>query len=585
MNRRALGHGAVTGLLVVITAARGLAAQPRRPKPRPSAPPVPTAAAPPSSVATGSVSVTVVEVAGSQAYLQPGASSGIRRGAKVLLGGKEYTVTQTSDSFAVVDVGGEAPREQERGQALLVGASDDKVKELDKPRPLSEWTRAWPDAEAPARSQAPRFVPLGEGERNRRYDVRFSMATGGTLPATQPGAGIVYAEIGARVHAEPFNAPAAFDLDASLQKWFAGNLDARTGDGARPLLWVRQLLLAYQGRGFSGAFGRMPYAASTLGALDGARVSAPVGEGISVGAFGGLLPNPLGGQPSLDAQRFGIEGRYARPDLALRPEAALVVHGSTFEGVLDERRLSAVAALYPGLSRVGAHFEVSGFNPDNPWKAKPIELTWAGVDASLRKGIVEFGVRFDLRQPERSLWLASFLPASWLCRTVPAPGSPPAPEPCDGSVSTRGFGSIDGAILVDNVSVAVGATTIHDLTQSGGAPQMVGGFATGRVARIARILRIDASASYSKSTFVDMYGGSAGPGLTLFGDDLDLSAYYRNATLQYRATPTSVVEHGLGAVVMLFPNADVLFTGQGEAILGSDVKALEFFGTVSWRVR
>jgi hypothetical protein len=586
MTRRALGHAALVGLGVALAAATGWGGQPRKRQPRPDPVAAPTAAASSAPVTPASIAVTVVEIAGSQAYLQPGASAGVRRGAKVLLGGKEYTVVETSDSFAVVEVGGAPPREQDRGQALAVAAADDKARELSQPRPLSEWSQAWPDAPAPARSQAPRFVPLGDAERDRRYDVTFSMTTGGMLPSGQPGGGIVHADLGARVHAEPFDAPVTLDLDASLERWFAGDLGARSGAAARPLFWVRELLVGYSGSRFSGAVGRMPYAASTLGTLDGARVSAPVGEGFYVGAFGGLLPNPLGGEPSLDAQRFGIEARYARPDLDLRPEAAVVVSGSTFLGRLDERELSGVLGLYPGLSRVGAHFEVSGFDADNPWKAKPIELTGAGLDGSFRRGILELGARFDLRQPERSRWIASFLPASWLCRTTPAaPGAPPGPEPCDGSVSTRGFGSIDAALLVDNVSVAVGATTIHDLTQTGAAPEMAGGFLTGRVARIARVLRIDASGSYSGSTFVDMYGGSAGPGLTLLGDELDLSAYYRNTTLQYRTGGSSLVQRGLGANVMLFPNAALLLSAQGEAISGNDVHAFVFFGTMTLRAR
>jgi hypothetical protein len=348
---------------------------------------------------------------------------------------------------------------------------------------------------------------------------------------------------------------------------------------------VRELLFGYNPGTFYAAAGRMRYAASTLGALDGARVRIPVGEGFSVGAFGGLLPNPLSAEPSVDAQRFGVEGTYSRPDLQLRPEAALVVHGSTFQGGLDERRLSGVFGIYPGLSRIGGHVEVSSFDANNPWKAGPIELTAAGVDASVRAGILQFGGRFDLRQPERSRWLASFLPTSWFCRTVPSPaGVISNNEPCDGSVSTRAVGAVDAGVEIDNVSLLVGGTTVGDLTQ-GGEPHMLGGFATGRIVRIENLLRVEGSVSYSTGTDMDMFGATIGPGLTLFGEDLDLSAYYRYATLQYRDTQTSVVQHGLGGVAMIFPNSNFLFTLQGESIVGNDVQALLFYATMMWRPR
>jgi hypothetical protein len=261
------------------------------------------------------------------------------------------------------------------------------------------------------------------------------------------------------------------------------------------------------------------------------------------------------------------------------------LHGSTFQGALDERRLSGVFGIYPGPSRLGAYFEVSNFDADNPWKASPLELTAAGVDTSIRLGPFELGARFDARQPERSRWLASFLPASWFCTTVPAPGSnPTAPEPCDGSVSTRAFGEIDAGVELDNMSLVLGATAIRDLTQSSEA-HMTGGFATARVVRVARALRFEVSGNYSSASYLDMFGDTAGPGLTLLDDALDLSAYYRRAVLQYRSVNTSLQQDGVGGTIVLFPSSEVLFTVQGEGMTGGDARALLLFGSVTWRPR
>jgi hypothetical protein len=551
-------------------------------------PPPPPAPAPAPAPVPEGIKVTVFEVAGAQAYLKPGESGGVHRGAVVKIKGKEYPVVLTTTTYAVIDVGDQTVREEDTGYASVVAEQEEKAKELPKPRPLASWNDAWTPQAPPASTQTPKFVPLGESERERRYDVRLSIAGGAMLPLSARSPGIGNAELNARVHAEPIQAPLTFDLDLTLQRWFASNLDQREGHDTRPLLWVREAFIGYGAPGgYFAGIGRMRYAASTLGTLDGARARAPLGGGFGIGAFGGLLPNPLGGQPSADAQRFGVEATYSRPEIDLRPDAALVVQGSTFGGKLDERRISGVFGLYPGNARFGGFFEVSNFDSGNPWKASPIELTVAGVDASVRTGIFQFGARLDTRQPVRSNWLASFLPTSWFCRTVPPPaGSPPGtPEVCDGSVSTRAVGQLDASVELGKFSLMVGGTRITDLTQND-SPDMSGGFVAGRLVKIARILRIDASASYSHASYIDMFGGSGGPGLTLFRDNLDVSGYVRYFALEYPADTTSTVKQsGFGGIVMLFPNAELLFTAQGEAVSEANIKTLLLFGTAMWRPR
>jgi hypothetical protein len=527
--------------------------------------------------------VTVVEVAGAQAYLRPGAVGGVLRGSKVTIDRRQYVVTQSTDSFATIAIGDDQLHEQDKGQASVVAEKSAKAVELTKPTPIGTWEHAWPQAEAPASSQTPAFVPLGSAEHSRRWDVRLSASAGGLLPLGQRGPTLIHAELDARIHAEPFDAPAALDLDMSLQRWFDPHLANRDGSDARPTIYLRELLASYGAGGWYGGFGRMRYAAHTLGTLDGARVDAPVGAGFSIGAFGGALPDPLSSAPSTAAERFGVEAIYSRPDAEMRPEVALVAQGSTFEGRVDERRVSGVLGIYPGPSRLGGHFEVSAFEAGNPWGAKPIELTAAGFDTSVRRGIFQVDGRFDVRQPERSRWLASYLPASWFCTTVPLPvGAPAGPEECDGRVSTRAYSTVDVGVQIDRVSLMVGGTRVADLTQTA-APQVIGAFATGRIVRIARHLRFDASTSYSHATYLDMLGATAGPGATLLDDALDLSVYYRGSTLRYRSIHSSLVQHAAGGSVMLFPNAAVLFALQGEVMTGPDAKALMLFGTATWR--
>lgn len=591
LARAAVGPLAGLALLSMALSADGARPKPKahppaKPATAPATAPVSAPAPPTSSAPSGRIAVAVVETAGTRAYVQPGGAAGIHRSAIVTIRGRDYPVVDASDSYAVVEMGDEPLHEQEKGLATAVAQDEQKAVELPKPRPLDTWKRAWAPQEAPADAQRPRFVPLGDQERSRRFDARFTVAAGGLIPlGTQLGSSIGEAALNARLHAEPFAAPVALGLDATLQGWVASDLSSRVGASTRPILFVRELLASYALGGLYGGLGRMPYAASTLGTLDGVRVAGEVGAGFSLGAFGGLLPNPLSGAPSLDAQRFGIEARYSRLDLPLRPEAALVLHGSTFGGSLDERRVSGLFSVYPGPSRFGGYFEVSGFDPGNAWKASPVELTAGGVDQSIRIGPFELGGRFDVRQPERSRWLATFLPASWFCTTVPAPGSnPTAPEPCGGTVATRAFGEIDGGVTLDTVSLVVGGLTVADLTQTG-EPNMLGGFATARVVRIAKVLRLEASGSHSRSTYVNMSGGMAGPGLTLLDDVLDVSAYLRVSVLKYASDAATLLQEGIGGAVVVFPSSEVLFTLQGEGIGGEDTKALMVFGTATWRPR
>ncbi|HVU03270.1 MAG TPA: hypothetical protein VHE30_16030 [Polyangiaceae bacterium] len=548
---------------------------------RPASPP--DASEPPDETpSTKQVNVTVVEIAGGQAYLQPGTQGGVHRGATVTFNRHDYVVVQATDSFAAILVGDRPLREHDRGTATTVRLESSGTRKLDAPKPLATWKGEWKDATPPADDQHPRFVPLGTTTRDRRFDVRLTALGGALLPLQARGSNLVRAELDARVHATPFTAPVALDADVAVQRWFDANLSNRSGSPGRPLVFVRELLAGYGTGGYYAGAGRMRYAARTLGTLDGARVAASLGDGVSVGAFGGILPDPTSGAPSTVANRFGVEMTYTRLDAPLRPDAALVLSGSMFGGKLDERRLSGAVNVYPGPSRMGAHFEVSAFDRGNPWNASPIELTAAGADSSVRAGPFEFGGRIDVRKPERSRWLGSYFPLSWFCTTVPATGAAGAPERC-GSTNTLAFGTLDAGVELDRWSVVVGATRSGDLSQSGAA-NAFGTFAAARVVRLARVLRLEASGNYSKATYLDALGVGGGPGVTLLDDALDVGVYYRVGTLEYRSAPgTSLVQHTIGSSVVVIPEPSLLFAAQGEAVTGDDTRALVLFGTATWR--
>lgn len=564
------------------------------PKPPPAAKPPaggvkpPPPPPPPPAEKPKFVDVTVVEVAAGRAYLQPGAKELVRRGATVTVRNKEYKVIDATDSYAVILIADDANvREKDKGRSTIVEEEEGNKPPPAPPRPLSTWQTAWTPQAPPADTEENvRFVPLGGQARDRRYDVRIGMTSGGYIPLDSRGASLGYVSIDARLHAAPFSVPLALDFDGSVRVYGAGDLSSRVGASTRSIVLVRELMLSYGRAGsWYAGLGRMRYAASTLGSLDGLRLEAPIAGGVSVAGFGGFVPNPLGGQVSPDAQRFGVELKFARPESKLRPEAALVAHGSMFGGRPDERRLSAVFGIYPGKQRFGGHVEVSNFDADNPWKANAVEVTAAGVDSGVRVGPFDFGARFDVIQPERSRWLASFLPTSWFCRTVPGSGPTPQTEVCDGRSSMRATGAVDAGITVGNFSFMASGNMSGDVTHTASNPRVYGAFGAARLVRIAKVLRLEATASWSDASVLRMGTGSGGVGLTLFDEALDVSVYYRRGQLLYSSLNGFVHHDSVGGMVAIAPHPTLLFTVQAEGTGGSDSNALYLFGTALFRPR
>jgi len=596
MRRSLLSAFAIAFVLVALPApaeaqGRQPARKPAAPTPKPAAPtPKPAAPTPhppkPAELAAGATEVTVVEVGGGNAYLKPGAAAAVRRGSRVTIEHHNYVVTSSTAAFAVIELGDTAPpREQARGVATTISESEEQAKQLPAPRPLEELSNQWAAWQPPADSQHPKPVPLGLPDRNRRYDIMVYGYAGGLQSLDYRGGGYLRAEVGLRAHVEPLaRYPLALDIDGSGQRWFGSGIYDRAG--ARPTLRVRELQLGYgdRTRYFAG-LGRIRYAAATLGSLDGLRVRAPLGSGLSVAAFGGLLSDPMDGELRTDSQRFGTEVTFSKPEVGLRPEAALVVHGSTYDGRLDERRVSAVAGIYPGQSRIGTYAELSAFDKDNPWGVNPFELTAAGVDARANVGAVQLGIHGDMRQQERSRYIAAFLPPAWFCLPVAGNAAtvPPGADTCDPRATTLYQLSVDAGLALDRFSIFVGGTGSTNLARAD-APSQAGMFATGRVLRLARVFRIEATGTASTGTFLDMFSGAGGPGVSLLGDRLDASVYYRRTILQYRVGDV-LSGDAIGGYLTLIPQRDFVASLQAEGSQGDDYSAVMGALVLIWRPR
>ncbi len=190
---------------------------------------------------------------------------------------------------------------------------------------------------------------------------------------------------------------------------------------------------------------------------------------------------PLSGVPS-DAARFGGELAWEEVDAEWRRRVIVGGHASRFDGELDERRVNASIDLLPNFGHFGAHAELSFFDADNSWQADSIELSAAGADASVRSGIFEVAVRGNLRRPERSRWLASFLPPEWLCV---AEATAAGPSTCLGSDAVYSGGS-DVGIHLEKTSVRVGG---HAATTQNADADVFGGFGHLRLSDVVGALR------------------------------------------------------------------------------------------------
>jgi hypothetical protein len=233
--------------------------------------------------------------------------------------------------------------------------------------------------------------------------------------------------------------------------------------------------------------------------------------------------------------------------------------------------------LFPGPHRLSGHAELAIHGEGNPWNAPAQELQAAGTDVSFRIGELELGGRFDLQRPERSRWLAAFLPPEWLCITRPEPPAG-APEVCYGD-EVRYLGGASASLHFQRVVLTAGASaSTSDRAQS----RQLGGFVGSRL-RVAQELRIDTSLMLSTGSLLDTYAASLGVGTGLAGELVDVALRYRPAWNQYRADPSGFLEHAFGARIALASQGELGLTLDADVITGRDVDVLLLQTLLTWR--
>lgn len=519
-----------------------------------------------AAAAAEPVAVKVVDVAGGAAYVSPGRAAGIVPGTPIRLRGAGLVVVEVTENTAMVRIEGAQVAIGDSGTADVTRGAEPAARQLARPRPAEAFAGQWTDPVLPAAQQVPRSVPLGAARApggTRATVIGHGFATAGRGGSTGDAEARVVAAFDL-----PTERPLAADLDVAA-RWFGDGYDRQT----HTPLFVRAAELRYGGAEDPRLVaGRLGSAAAWIGMLDGVRASARRGP-VELAAFAGLVPDPLSGKPGTSAARFGGELGYDAPEAAWQPRVSIAVHGSTWNGELDERRLSIAASAGRGTLWLDGWAEAQGFASNNPWGASAIELTGAGATAEWRDHGTHAGLDVTFLRPERSLRLAASLPPEWLCTISAVPGAADCVGDDSWGTATISAGTRTPRWAIDAVAA---------LADSHG--QYRGLDRSGDVRGELRFdtVRLLAGLGGGTASFASWTAAELGVAYVP-GHDLDLAVTYRPEILDYTASTGLVTVHSATADARLALSTAFDLALSAIGTIGVDHDALSLLATFVWR--
>jgi hypothetical protein len=510
------------------------------------------------------VAVRVIDTAGDTSYIDAGTVSGLAAGMHVRIGGRDLVLVECTEKscsvHAALPLGatGTADAQQK------VEARTDK---LPAPKPLESFKDQWPEAVRPATTQKVDAVPLGETSTRGNNHLAVYGHMVGNLDKSGSGGQIEAQVVGSFDHIS--DTAFGADVDAAVRLFGTG-----WDTGSRSPLFVRAAMLRYGDPADpSLAIGRLRYAATSVGMLDGGRAAYHVGH-LELAAFGGIVPDPVSGSPSSAASRFGTEITYDVPS-PWHPHVSLTAHGSTWNGQIDERRLSVNASGNHESTWLTSWAEVQLFDANNPWGAPGVDITGAGASGEWRHRGDHIGLDVTFLRPERSLRLAAALPQSWLCATKALPGM--MKEPCLGGdfwfATTASGGMVGDGYSVEAVG-SIGTTKSLD-TQGD-----VSGYVRSELG--SRAHRAVLAVSGGHESFSAWEAADIGIA-TSPSPRFDLSLTYRPERLDYVAATNAYVLHSLVTDLHWSVSAAFDFALSAMATTGVDRDVLQLLTTLAWR--
>ncbi len=514
--------------------------------------------------------VTVVDIAGGQIYVEPGQEQGVKLGQVITIGKRRYTVLSLNAQSATLALHASwpIPKVGTKGTAQ-VNRQNQEQKHLVVPTKLVAFTNVWTKAELPAKKQHPENVIIAM--TRRRYPTEVTVIGRGGIRQLLSSEEDTVAHFSARtiVSSQPLANP-EFTIDADLEVGYWFGRSTAQGSASRPLVQLQELRFRYGSPNASNlALGRLRSASRLVGMLDGARVRGDLSNEVSVFAFGGVVPSYLDGSPSANLARFGGGIQYIDEESALRPDAEIALYASNYGGAIDEKRASLNAHIHPGPLSFSLSSELSLFASDNPWGADAVELTLVSIDSRYRKGRFSTGLSLAAYQPERSRWLESLLPASWLC-TASA-----TTEACNGEKNNRYWALYSGSYIGESYQVQAGVTAVVD----DGMSQLAAyGDVRIPLSKASLGVRFLVSDTDFLQSFATRFAFSRP-----IGQRADLSLYYRPEIHTYEASLESVVEQRVGAEGALWLRSNLFLRLTGETVHSSEIRYLSTFLTLVWR--
>lgn len=515
------------------------------------------------------VPVKVVEVAGDVAYVSPGREAGVVAGATVHVGGGDYKVLDATAQTAVIKIDPGRIHIGDTGTAdATPGVISSGAAKLPPPHPPEAFVGQWPTAVLPSATQSPTPVALGGGRTVKGTHLTVLAKGYGAIDRNSHD-GSAEARVIASFDLMQ-DRPLAADLDVAGRAFLAG-----FDSGTHTPLFVRTAQLRYgDDRDPRLAIGRLRYAASAVGMLDGGRAAARFST-FEVAAFGGLVPDPLGGKPDTGAARFGGEAIYDGVEQPWQPRVALTAYGSTWQGAVDERRLALTASATHDALRLDGWTELQSFPSGNPFDAKPLELTGAGTTAEWRKRGRHLGIDVTYLKPERSRRLLAALPLEWLCKPLRVQG--------DLATTCGGVGSWTTA----NTSIGTSGRTwnldgIGSLTYSDGIYRGLESSGYLRGEKRFGPVRTEAAVSGGKASFGAWTAAEVGAGY-MASHALDIAARYRPEYLDYVASTGPMLLHSVIADVRYATSTATDISVSGVGTTGEDRHSVALLVLLAWR--
>ncbi len=511
------------------------------------------------------VPVRVIELAGEQAYLEPGRAAGLTPGTEVLLQGQRLLILEATERTSVVHPGALRLTVGERGSATVAAATQADSTAIAAPRPAARWAEQWPKAIAPATTQRPQPVPLGVRPNGGQLHLAvqgWAYAAGNLDHQAASGE----ARVSTRYQA---SRALAMELDVAARAYSAGF------GAARPPVLVRAAELRL---GPSEAprliAGRLRYAAATVGLLDGARASLERGS-LGLAAFGGIVPDPQSGKPTPQAARFGAELSYRLEHTAWQPQLLVTAHGSTWDGTLDERKLSAAISAGGEHTWLDGWAEAQAFDAHNPWGAARLELVGAGAAARLRTARSHAGIDLSFLRPDRSARLAAALPLELLCLPVLEVGD--LATRCAGGQWWSSASASGGTRIGPWALDAIASLGYERSAATGGTRSLAL-----RGERALGALQLDAELSAGKTRFASFTGAALGATYALAART-ELTARYRPELIDHTAGSGPTLLHAVLAEARLAPLSSLDLVTSALAQLGADQQTLALWLSLSWR--